>query len=608
LNYFRRGDDHHIWSGYGDVPEPIKGKVALWLGAGISRALPTDAPLGYELTQWWLEQVCDGSYAEELLKAYKKLSPLIKKDMPRLEQLIELSSKHHSADVLSLLDVLKDLPPNPLHHLICEYLIENKSWVITTNFDECLESSNPHIPVYVIQSPECPNRILQEIKSGAEDWGILKIHGTISQPTASMGVTVENITQNYSDGFSELLEHILFEEPVSLVFAGYGGSDFFDVVQFLRSRSDQEGNCKSAYIKHNSLMPDPQISYSEKMTIVDELMTGLGGGFRCWEGQTEHILPILLGKPKLQLQYAKSCSRLSKKAQFTKETDRIAFTDFLALHTGYLPQYTTIWRQSGLPEFDRPGTGIDEGSWFRDLEKSLFCSSKKSRHVHWLKVAYKISRYATFHFPIGRGYSSSLIRPLRNQLFNLCRFFLKVAVKHKDIKSHAHSRSIIELINFYWDLTANPFDDSRTYLSNMLMLLDEGSLAPQLSNGKRFLIPARYFTTPEYLKETDQIQALAAMHAEIARVLIFAIRAELWGVKRGAIVPPIWQRVLNKKWGYFERFTFDRAIEKTLEHIYTSMDIYRCLGRHTRVGQVSALLKRLDAVCIGTDLWTRKGG
>ncbi|WP_249337160.1 hypothetical protein [Serratia plymuthica] len=68
--------------------------------------------------------------------------------------------------------------PNANHHLIADYLIKQRSWCITTNFDNCIERAGRHqIPVHVIDPDTKTFDILH--REYGEDWGIIKVHGTI---------------------------------------------------------------------------------------------------------------------------------------------------------------------------------------------------------------------------------------------------------------------------------------------------------------------------------------------------------------------------------------------------------------------------------------------
>lgn len=176
------------WWFNSDKKSPFPGKIALVVGAGISIDGPTCLPSGKNLTEALLNHLLDGRAAEEIRSVFKSCAPVIGRDVPRLEHILDTACNKAGGEMAAssenprnLLRLFDGRPPNHLHRMIANHLINKRGWVITTNFDDCIERASQQagspIPVHVMH-PE--KRTLEILNCPEEnDWGLVKLHGTI---------------------------------------------------------------------------------------------------------------------------------------------------------------------------------------------------------------------------------------------------------------------------------------------------------------------------------------------------------------------------------------------------------------------------------------------
>jgi hypothetical protein len=112
--------------------------VTSWSGAGISGDPPTQAPLGFKLTDRAVAQAFEEeAMLEELRGAYAALR--LARDRPRLESVLDVAAAKHRVDLLDgLLADLRNPPPNGNHQLFAKHTRRGGRHV-TANFDTCIE-------------------------------------------------------------------------------------------------------------------------------------------------------------------------------------------------------------------------------------------------------------------------------------------------------------------------------------------------------------------------------------------------------------------------------------------------------------------------------------
>ena len=199
-------------------------KIIFWFGAGIS--IPSKMPSGTQLTRAWLEMLLPAGEADYLLhNYYVRNQYAIGKALPRLEKVIDDSVQIYGNEVLSLLNIFKNVAANKMHKLISSCIVKQRSYSITTNFDHAVESIN-YIPVH---TPE-------KFNVNENDWGLIKLHGCIKSSKDLLGATVSSLQKGLPNYIQNKLTLLLEEPDNTFVFVGYSGSDFFDVTSFFDKR------------------------------------------------------------------------------------------------------------------------------------------------------------------------------------------------------------------------------------------------------------------------------------------------------------------------------------------------------------------------------------
>lgn len=229
------------------------GKMVLFFGAGVSMPAPTNLPGGGDLTTALVDHLLDsdGTY---FLEAFRATQAITTKGLPRLEHILEAVEKAHEMlpdepeSPRNLLKMFGNRPPNGIHKAIADYLIQNRAWAITTNFDDCVEkAADGKIPVHIYDPDEETIKTIH--REGETEWGLLKLHGTIAQGVAGLGASLKNLVPGLSLPFRSLLDRIFSSADVVAV-AGYSGSDYFDVNEYLREKLNTRSDTKLLWLHH----------------------------------------------------------------------------------------------------------------------------------------------------------------------------------------------------------------------------------------------------------------------------------------------------------------------------------------------------------------------
>lgn len=279
----------HWW--YSERASPPPGNLAIFFGAGISIEAPTSLPSGISLTRSLARHILDERAAKELLDTFEQHAHVVGRSVPRLEILFSAVKSACGDRALELLRIFENAPFNHVHSIIAEQLISTKSWAITTNFDECIESaSNYCIPVHVLDPKTQQIRVLY----GPADatWGLVKLHGTIGDGVIGLGATIENLSAGLHPAYRKLLDTI-FDSVDLLIATGYSASDHFDVNAHLRSRINERYAARVLWIEHDEgeltfNTPGPDTPGCEIFRL----------SFAAWaavRGKTSHALQALTG-------------------------------------------------------------------------------------------------------------------------------------------------------------------------------------------------------------------------------------------------------------------------------------------------------------------------
>ncbi|HUX62210.1 SIR2 family protein [Sulfuricella sp.] len=289
------------WWFHSDKKSPFPGKIALIVGAGISIDAPTCLPSGKDLTKALLNHLLDGRAAEEILSVFQGCAPVIGRDMPRLEHILDTVCNRAGTETATsatnprnLLRLFEGRPPNHLHRIIANHLIDNRGWVITTNFDDCIESafhqaSGRLIPVHVMH-PETHSLDILNCPE-ENDWGLVKLHGTIEHGVDRLSSTLTDLVPGLPEQLQELLTRI-FESVDVVIVAGYSGTDHFDVNAWMRKRMNARTKPRLIWIKHKARHSD-SINESEQDEPIDSWQTAFSGTDVPHDFTSEYVAQLL---------------------------------------------------------------------------------------------------------------------------------------------------------------------------------------------------------------------------------------------------------------------------------------------------------------------------
>ncbi|HEY2354904.1 MAG TPA: hypothetical protein VGH79_08430 [Gaiellaceae bacterium] len=208
-----------------DLPELPIDRLLVWSGAGISAELPTGAPLAWELTRNTLEHCFLPETGPLLTRYYRALR--LERTAPRLETLLEVVQRVHGIEMVAdLLSDLVDARPNAIHKLLAA-MTDCGARQVTANFDACLESA------------------------GASD--VFHFHGSLADdPSAEkLGATLARIERGFPADVRDTLDQDL-GWCKAMLFVGYSGSDFFDVVPYFASLpADKLAGRRVLWLEHS---------------------------------------------------------------------------------------------------------------------------------------------------------------------------------------------------------------------------------------------------------------------------------------------------------------------------------------------------------------------
>lgn len=288
------------WKGF--TPErPCPGKVVLMVGAGISIEAPTRLPGGYALTEALLDHLLDDRAASEIKSVFGKCEPWMGRSLPRLEHVLDkafepsaIEGVERSGAAREVLRIFSGRQPNANHRLIADYLIEQRGWCITTNFDNCIEQAGNHqIPVHVIDPETKAFDILH--REYGEDWGIIKVHGTIEHGCVGLGATLADLEHGLPEVFKTLLERVTQQADLMVV-AGYSGTDHFDINHWIRERWNGKRDTRLVWIDHREKVLEEIWQLKDRDTREPRVYwQGAFGGMKVEYGPTSTLLTALLG-------------------------------------------------------------------------------------------------------------------------------------------------------------------------------------------------------------------------------------------------------------------------------------------------------------------------
>lgn len=115
--------------------------------------------------------------------------------------------------------------PNPIHDLIAAFVSSGNNYVLTTNFDTCIEQAMADVSGSRWYPGAAPLDLSTDL--------LLKLHGSVDRPE-TLRHTLRSIRQGFDDRDRRLLRE-LTERP--LVVAGYAGADY-DIMDVISPHGD----------------------------------------------------------------------------------------------------------------------------------------------------------------------------------------------------------------------------------------------------------------------------------------------------------------------------------------------------------------------------------
>lgn len=212
------------------ILEPLRAAgpagTVFFSGAGISADAPTHGPLGRTLTDLALEaffapstrEVLNGSDTGSNPGYYARLG-LDGWYRPRLEVVLDVVfAEYEEEGLLRALGGLLAPEPNDNHKFFARHLLAGGGHA-TANFDTCIERADERLTDHV-----------------------LHFHGALKSVHSlrTLGARMAVIEEGLPGPVAEELDRLLFSDPKpTLVFAGYSGSDYFDITPHLLRRATQ---------------------------------------------------------------------------------------------------------------------------------------------------------------------------------------------------------------------------------------------------------------------------------------------------------------------------------------------------------------------------------
>ena len=143
--------------------------LAIYAGAGLSQARPTDIPDGVEIARRCYARLVD-TLGPDALNC---------EDPSSLTSVSDAAAQHHSLELMRRIAVsvanFTTARPNFSHEVLALLLLEGVVVVITTNWDDCIERGGGEERVLAVISDQDQ----QQIETAA----LLKVHGCATRPT-----------------------------------------------------------------------------------------------------------------------------------------------------------------------------------------------------------------------------------------------------------------------------------------------------------------------------------------------------------------------------------------------------------------------------------------
>lgn len=230
--------------------------IVLFVGSGISFDPPAMLPSWTEVTEEAIRSLC----SERLKNEQKEL--ISRGGNIRPEVLIDIMRGVIGDKAIGILDVLKSEDFN-MNHVFLAYLILNHNvLVITTNYDELVETAAKRIFRGEILHVYHDKKGFREwLNSKEKTAGLFKLHGTISREESIKAALSQVAAGSLSEPVRELLKN--FSENYHITFWGYSLTDDFDIVPVLFET--QPKRVKWIIHRRDSKIPEHREEIREKL-------------------------------------------------------------------------------------------------------------------------------------------------------------------------------------------------------------------------------------------------------------------------------------------------------------------------------------------------------
>lgn len=235
--------------------------LVLWVGAGVDYDVPRCLPLSKDLVDCIIKQLLPGRPSDEFFGLWSYCSKLLYGTVapPRLETLIDAVKLFEGQldagySVLSGLSFFNEAPPNGNTFALAKAVLAGAN-VVTTNYSTAIEdaaaSDDANYEYCLRGCGDSPTFRISQSLTG--DFGpVYHIHGT-STDIGTMGITLPLISQRFPFCFRAKMDEWLRNPACVFVFAGYSGSDEYDVNKFLAEwNRENEGLATGIYLRHGS--------------------------------------------------------------------------------------------------------------------------------------------------------------------------------------------------------------------------------------------------------------------------------------------------------------------------------------------------------------------
>lgn len=199
------------------------GEVVFFVGAGVSKAPPSNLPLGMELKNKIIQAICcdrESALVTFMNVMLPKIETTLSQKIERIrpEVIFQILYDHIGALGLESLGFMRKGIPNSNHRFLAQALKDGYSKsVLTTNFDCLIEKALAEIGI---------NDLLIDDNGNAlppfDRISIFKLHGTIEKPQ-SLIATLNQYGRESVSSRAKIIRHFL--QNYFVVFVGYSGAD-----------------------------------------------------------------------------------------------------------------------------------------------------------------------------------------------------------------------------------------------------------------------------------------------------------------------------------------------------------------------------------------------